>query len=132
MHPALVDTGNWWLPVKANHWHYTDDGRISFHDEDNQEIACVAAGTWVFVEDNRGPTVLEVLAEDITRSVVANALGFVVFGADGREVSIRDGVDSIELTGEEIAICQRAADNVLDHLTKRLRLRLTRVEVSRV
>lgn len=50
-------------------------------------------------------------------SVVANAIGYEVFRADGRPVEVLDGgVESIKTTDEENKVCARAAQRVLSDL----------------
>lgn len=51
-------------------------------------------------------------------SVVANAVGFVMLGADGREVTVVDGVEQITATDDEAALCRRAAERALEHLAE--------------
>lgn len=55
--------------------------------------------------------------DDVRVSVVANAIGFSIFAADGRPVTVNaQGVEQVDVTDDEAERCRAAAVAVLAHL----------------
>lgn len=50
-------------------------------------------------------------------SIAANAIGFTIYSADGREVTKnKDGINTITVSNEETKLCLKAAKKVLGYL----------------
>lgn len=53
---------------------------------------------------------------EVDLSVMTNAIAFGMYGGDGREVEMVDGVERIHCSDEEVATVKAAAERALKHL----------------